>query len=159
RLRRGRKGSTVNCGNPAVGENVLLQGIKPRIHGWAQRTVRRVRGREALDEPSVHRLPAMQRRFRLGDLDLGGREARGASAFLQPTGEKGLPRAVLPAHRLEATTARGGRCEVLVDSWLEALHTNCERVQTLARHGAAPERVENRSPPMRADHGSTRKLN
>ena len=84
-----------------LGQDILFQGVEPAVHDVAERSLRRISGREPLHQPAVDGLQPVQRGFGLGDLDLGGGEAQLAGEVGQPAGEEGLAAAVLPPDRLE----------------------------------------------------------
>ena len=85
----------------ALGEDVFLQRVEPVVEDGPQGARLGVGGREAFGQPPVHRLEAVQRRFRLGNLHLRRGEPFAFRPLLQPPCEEGLPAAVLAANRLE----------------------------------------------------------
>jgi hypothetical protein len=55
--------SAIGSLNVPLGEDFLLQRVKPGIYRWTKSTIRRVRRREALDETTINGFPSMQWRF------------------------------------------------------------------------------------------------
>src|SRR3954467_850992 len=82
----------------------------------------------------------MQRRLRLRDLHLGGGEAATQRPLGQVPREERLAGAVLPADRLERSSAAGDGVQLIVQSGREAVESDGEQVEAALRHGAAPER-------------------
>ena len=138
--------------NAAFGQNVFLERVEPVVENGPQGAVLGVRCRKALGKAPVYRLQPVQRRLRFGDLDLCGGKALTLRPFLQPTYKEGLAAAVFAAHGLESPTARRHRSQLLVQRRIERIKTNCEQIETLARHRSAPEGVDDLAASQRADH-------
>ena len=84
----------------------------------------------------------MQRRLRLGDLDLCRSEPSAHRAFSKVASEERLAGTVFAAHRLEHGPTAGHRVELTGDRGVEALEADGEQVQTRLRDRAAAERVD-----------------
>ena len=96
----------------------------------------------------------MQRRLGLGDLDLGGGEARALGPLGEPAGEERLAGAVLAADGLEGRAAPRDRGELVVDRRGEPVEADGEQVEPRCGHGAAPQRVDHLPPARRADRST-----
>lgn len=66
--------------------------------------------------------------------------------MLEPPRKERLPRAVLPANRLEAPLPRLGRAQLLIDCFRESIHPDRELFEPAPRDRAAPERVDDLLP-------------
>lgn len=88
-----------------------------------------------------------------GDLDLRRGKRLALRPFLQPAHEERLATAVLAAHGLERAASRGHSGQLVVQCRVERLEADREHVETLARHGSAPEGVHDLAAPLRTDHG------
>ena len=122
----------------ALGEDIFLQRVEPVVEDGPEGALLGIRGREAFGKPAVHRLEAVQRRLRLGDLHLGRGEPFAFRAFLQPPHEEGLPAAVLSANRLELRAPGRDGCQLFAHHGLERIEADRERIETATGDGSAP---------------------
>jgi hypothetical protein len=111
-----------------VGQNVLLQGIKPAVKDPAEGSFARIGRRDALDQATVDRLYAVQGSLGLRDLHLAGRESPASRPFLQPAAEERLAGAILATHRLEHAPAERRCGQFVIEGLLKALDPHGEHV-------------------------------
>lgn len=71
--------------------------------------------------------------------------------MFEPSGEECLAGAVLAAHSLEPTLARGDAVELLVDGLLEALQPHGEELEAAPRHRTDAQRIDDLAPLELAD--------
>lgn len=130
---------------------VVFDGEQPRVEDRSQRGRRDRRGPQRFDAAPVHRFEFVQRRVDLVDLHLGDREAAFGGAVGEPAREERLAGAVVATHRLEHGAAAGDDGQFGVEFGFEAAQSDGELVESVGRHGAAAQRVEDLATSARGD--------